>query len=146
MVSFVNESSIHGVAYIFGPNRNIFVRIFWGILFVLSIFSAFYLIQGAHEKWVLEPFISVTKSKVKYAKDFPQFAVTVCPSIISDDSSLTPKVMRVRIRKEDMSDNDVFSEEECFNIRANSLWCGEFRDLTNNWAKKSGYVQERLCQ
>lgn len=137
MVSFVDESTIHGVAYIFGPNRSIFIRFFWICLFVISIFSAFYLIQGAHQKWLAEPFVIVKKLKVRPIEEFPKFAVTVCPGIISENASFTHDSLRVRIRKEDMSDNDVFGEEETYQIRANSLWCGDFRDLTNNWAKKS---------
>lgn len=136
MVSFVDESTIHGVALIFGPNRNLFTRIFWSFLFVLSIIGVVYFINIAHTNWVIEPFLVLSNKNLRNLEEFPTFAVTVCPGIISEnDTSI--KNLRKRENEKDL----VLSDEDCFYVQTNSLWCKDFEiflsqrnNPTGDWA------------
>lgn len=137
MVSFASKGSIHGLNYIFGRNRSISVRIFWSCLFIFSIFGVTHFILIAYVKWQTDPFTIVIKRHIKNIEDYPKFAVTICPEIISSNNSLTHDPMKERYLKEDDEKKAIFNEEECNFIQINSLWCGDFRDLTKNWAKES---------
>lgn len=121
MVSFTSESTIHGVTYIFGENRSIFVRIFWICLFILSIFGLFYYIHGSYIKWLIAPDI-ITKSRLRDVTEFPSIAFTICPSIMSRVDHIDFKEFKQKVK-----DRDIFSPNrlECSQFKVNSLWCGD---------------------
>jgi hypothetical protein len=87
MVSFTVDGTIDGVVHIFGPNRNIFTRIFWTLLFILSIYGLFYYIHGAYKKWLYTPDI-FTRTRSRKSSEFPSFAITICPTIMSGARSV----------------------------------------------------------
>lgn len=97
MVSFTAESTIHGVTFIFGPDRKIVVRIFWSLIFIASICGLCYYIQGAYIKWKINPDI-LTKKSERDIRDFPMPALTICPHIFgrSDNFNISAEINKTK--------------------------------------------------
>jgi amiloride-sensitive sodium channel len=117
MVKLIAESSFHGVAFIFGPNRNIFVRIFWSTILFASTCGLFYYIHGAYIKWLVEPDI-IAKSYVRNVTEFPLPAFTVCPRIFGRNEEI--KAHQFFDGSLDLSSID---KHTCKIIKTHIHWC-----------------------
>ncbi|XP_070496595.1 pickpocket protein 28-like [Chironomus tepperi] len=71
------ESSIHGIRYIADSNSHKSVRIFWLIIFLLSIIGFSFYVYGVYSKWMLAPDIGIT-ANLKPIREIPFPAVTIC--------------------------------------------------------------------
>uniref|UniRef100_A0A182RXW2 Uncharacterized protein n=1 Tax=Anopheles funestus TaxID=62324 RepID=A0A182RXW2_ANOFN len=78
---YCSESSVHGVRFFVGSQRNTCVKLTWLSVFILSLVGCGVMIQQAYNKWDSTPVI-VTLSEVPtpvWDMTFP--AVTICPEI-----------------------------------------------------------------
>uniref|UniRef100_A0A182PJH0 Pickpocket n=1 Tax=Anopheles epiroticus TaxID=199890 RepID=A0A182PJH0_9DIPT len=78
---YCSESSVHGVRFFVGSQRNACVKATWLSVFILSLVGCGMMIQQAYNKWDQTPVI-VTLSEVPtpvWDMHFP--AITICPEI-----------------------------------------------------------------
>lgn len=82
LTEYTINSTIHGVKYLGGPARPWPERLWWIIMFVISISVCTALIMNTYNKWTSDPLI-VTFSQIStpvWKIPFP--AVTICPTNI----------------------------------------------------------------
>jgi amiloride-sensitive sodium channel len=74
---FTSHTSIHGVRYTNDLHTHRVIRIFWLIVFVLSIAVLTFYARGAYVKWKIAPDISMSE-QLKPIREIPFPAVTIC--------------------------------------------------------------------
>jgi hypothetical protein len=75
--SFVSDSSIHGIRFIFDGQSHRYARTFWCVAFVLSILGFGFYVQGVYEKWSSNPDIAM-KNQWLAIREIPFPAITIC--------------------------------------------------------------------
>ncbi|KAG5667655.1 hypothetical protein PVAND_015629 [Polypedilum vanderplanki] len=75
--SFANESSIHGIKFIFNPKSHKISRLLWTLSFTLSIFGLIYYSKSVFVKYNSKPDFGVKIQQVAISK-IPFPAVTIC--------------------------------------------------------------------
>ncbi|CAG9863466.1 unnamed protein product [Phyllotreta striolata] len=118
---YCNNSSIHGFKY-FGENRSYFERIWWFVVFVITLCIALYSIMQVYQKWIKSPVI-VTFSTMEtpiYTIPFP--SVTICP-----ESKTAQYLYSHQKVVNDFFFNRNVSDEDLENLRYMGLICE--RDL-----------------
>lgn len=74
---FGEKSSIHGFKYIFSSKLNIFERLLWLILFILTTYAAFSISSTQYERYVANPtVISLERDYREWNGTLP--AITIC--------------------------------------------------------------------
>ncbi|CAH1116192.1 unnamed protein product [Phaedon cochleariae] len=75
---YCNCTSIHGFRY-FGEKRTIFERVWWFLIFSITLATCIFCIREVYQKWLRSPVIVsfATKETPTYSIPFP--AVTICP-------------------------------------------------------------------
>lgn len=71
------ESSINGIRYLTDKSSHKSIRIFWLIIFVLSIIGFSFYVYGVYSKWMLTPDIGIMVN-LKPIRKVPFPAVTIC--------------------------------------------------------------------
>lgn len=140
MASFAAESSFHGLSYIFGPNRNIFVRICWSFLFMASTCGLCYYIHGAYVKWLVDPDI-IIKYNSRNTSEFPLPAFTICPRLYGRNDLFDGFKFSNGTR-----DLKYISKSECDVIKSNIHWCSfyTFENIDPKCYKKPENLFEDL--
>lgn len=135
MTNFGQESSIHGVKYIFSSSNHKILRAFWSLALITSFCGFSYYISLAYIKWQIVSFSTnfyfhfkihfqipdvVTVSRERISDEFSAPAITICPNLFArEDKSNTFRALK--IEREKLSSN--YSEEECAVLTANLHWC-----------------------
>lgn len=78
-VEFCDNTSIHGVKYFVGSNRALIEKVWWIVVFLLSLYGCGRLIQTVYIKWDREPVIVTFAQKPTPVFQIPFPAVTICP-------------------------------------------------------------------
>lgn len=68
MKTFSEESSLHGVKYIFSSNKLKISQIFWSIALILSFFGFSFYIYSAYQKWQFVSIIEKLKVLLEDSK------------------------------------------------------------------------------
>ncbi|XP_059608203.1 pickpocket protein 28-like [Phlebotomus argentipes] len=76
---YCNNSSIHGVKYLGERRRPWAERVWWGVVFLLSIYSCFSFIGSSWRRWHQSPVIVTFADKSTPVWQIPFPAVTICP-------------------------------------------------------------------
>ena len=82
---FAEDSTIHGINFIFGEDRNKFVRILWFFVLLASFCGFCFYFKYSYEKFTSSPDIAV-KMRDRNFKDFPMPALTFCPMLFVRDT------------------------------------------------------------
>nr|XP_029720869.1 pickpocket protein 28-like [Aedes albopictus] len=78
-IEFCDNTSIHGVKYFVGSNRALIEKVWWIVVFLLSLYGCGRLIQTVYMKWDREPVIVTFAQKPTPVFQIPFPAVTICP-------------------------------------------------------------------
>lgn len=74
---FGEKSSLHGLKYIFSSKLNIFERLLWVVLFILTSYAAFSISSTQYERYVANPtVISLERDYREWNGTLP--AITIC--------------------------------------------------------------------
>lgn len=76
---YANNSTIHGVRYLGEKRRPFAERVWWIIVFVLSVYGCGRLIYNVYMKWDQSPVIVSFAEKSTPVWQIPFPAVTICP-------------------------------------------------------------------
>lgn len=82
LTEYTINSTIHGVKYLGGPARPWPERIWWIIMFVISISVCTALIMNTYKKWTSDPVIVTFSQMATPVWRIPFPAVTICPTNI----------------------------------------------------------------
>lgn len=111
--------TIHSLNSIFAENQKKFVRVFWSLILLCSIFGLTFYLHAAYDKWHKTPDV-VMDSREQNSKDFPFPAITICsPLFARDNLSNLLKANQIFYKNGDYD----FSKKECEFFAANINWC-----------------------
>lgn len=79
ITEYTENSSLHGVRYLGETKRNIFERLWWLIVFVVSLYVCVDLILKTYHKWDSSPVIVSFAQSPTPVWQIPFPAVTICP-------------------------------------------------------------------
>lgn len=114
MLKFAQDSSIHGLKFIFDPNYSKFIKYFWFVSFLFSIGGFCFYSYESFMTWHENPEILV-KIRERRPFNFPMPAVTICPNLFTRGDFLWIK----KILKNDYR----LTMDECKYYLANEIWC-----------------------
>lgn len=77
---FANESTIHGVQFIFNRSLHKGTRVFWALILFLALSGCIYNAQQNYKKLAIEPEIEMTQQQ-KSLEEVPFPAITICTPI-----------------------------------------------------------------
>ncbi|KFB49820.1 hypothetical protein ZHAS_00017840 [Anopheles sinensis] len=80
-LEYCSNSSVHGVGYFSCKRRTLFEKIWWGVMFLLSLYGCGRLIQNIYRKWDQTPVIVSFAEKSTPVWQIPFPAVTICPEM-----------------------------------------------------------------
>ncbi|KAG5680508.1 hypothetical protein PVAND_010015 [Polypedilum vanderplanki] len=83
--SFAKDSTIHGVHFIAGENRNKITRIFWALSFICATSTFIFHVHRSYEKWKIKPDIAMRKHQ-KFVGEIPFPALTICSPVFAKDN------------------------------------------------------------
>ena len=75
---FTQNSSVHGIGYIFSKGIPLVDRIIWALLFLGSLFLAIYMSTDAYLEWQAKPTITTLANSSVPATEITFPAVTIC--------------------------------------------------------------------
>ncbi|CAG9799051.1 unnamed protein product [Chironomus riparius] len=106
------ESSIHGIRYIADSKSDKSVRIFWLIIFLMSIIGFSFYVYGVYSKWMLLPDIGIT-ADFKPIREIPFPAVTICaPMSIKNEHASFNEVYRELNFNESKTSNEIVIDKQ----------------------------------
>lgn len=77
---FSRSTTVHGVNYFGDRRRHWIERVFWIIVFVMSMTVCFFMVNKIYVKWQSSPIIVTQDDKLTAISEIPFPAVTVCPA------------------------------------------------------------------
>ncbi|XP_055382468.1 pickpocket protein 28-like [Condylostylus longicornis] len=104
-------STIHGVRYIGERRRSWIERVFWLIIFGISIYICVTLIQNIWKKWHSTPVIVSFADKSTPIWQIPMPTITICPDNKSNSSLFRFENYEAQIR-ENISNYDTWNRQE----------------------------------
>uniref|UniRef100_A0A182J6D0 Uncharacterized protein n=1 Tax=Anopheles atroparvus TaxID=41427 RepID=A0A182J6D0_ANOAO len=78
-LEYCSNSSVHGVRYFGCKRRTAFEKVWWVVVFLLSVYGCGRLIQNIYRKWEQTPVIVSFAEKSTPVWQIPFPAVTICP-------------------------------------------------------------------
>lgn len=116
---FAEESSIHGLKYIFTGKYSKFTRIFFCCSVLLTFVALSLYIYSAFFKFMIVP-ETVTRSSDLNPEDFPAPAITLCSNLFAREGFAN---LYSNHQKYNKNPNFTISELECKYFIANLHWC-----------------------
>ncbi|KAG5668409.1 hypothetical protein PVAND_016349 [Polypedilum vanderplanki] len=107
--NFGVDTSIHGVTFITGRNRNFFNRIIWSIALLFSSSFLIYNIYFSYNKWQNAPPI-VIRNNVRNLKEIPMPALTICsPLFVKENLTSYWEILEIfyKNRSSSLTTNDL---------------------------------------
>lgn len=142
---FAEESSIHGIKYIFSENYSKSARVFFccSILGTLCGFS--YYMYSAFIKFKIEP-ETVMRSNNLNSTDFPVPAITLCPNVFARGDY--PNFYNIYQKHKNQEIFNI-SEVECRYLISNTHWCNpnfnqEAQDICDQYDMKDLNVVDAI--
>lgn len=80
LIEFSSSTTVHGVNYFGDRKRHWVERVFWIIVFVVSMSACIFTVQKTYAKWQSSPIIVTQDEKLTDIYEIPFPAVTICPS------------------------------------------------------------------
>ena len=77
---YTDNGSIHGISFIDDPKRHWIERIFWTIVYIISIYVASSLIMASYIKWKENQIITSVDEYPALMSEIPFPAITICPN------------------------------------------------------------------
>uniref|UniRef100_A0A336L784 CSON004091 protein n=1 Tax=Culicoides sonorensis TaxID=179676 RepID=A0A336L784_CULSO len=117
-VEYCHNSSVHGMKYLGERRRTPLERIFWIVMFVLSLYFCGRLIWNIYVKWHTSPVIVSFAEKSTPVWQIPFPAVTICPETKAKQTVFNFTDMYHRIK-----DNETLTEEEKIRLEVIAQTC-----------------------
>lgn len=80
LIEFSSSTTVHGINYFGDRQRHWTERVFWIIVFVMSMSACIFMVHETYEKWQNSPIIVTQDDKLNALSEIPFPAVTVCPA------------------------------------------------------------------
>lgn len=80
LIEFSSSTSVHGINYFGDRRRHWIERVFWIVIFIVSMSACFYTVHKTYTKWKSSPIIVTQDDKFTAIWEVPFPAVTVCPA------------------------------------------------------------------
>ena len=77
---YTDNGTIHGISFIGDSKRHWIERIFWTIVFMISIYFAWSLIMESYKKWKGNQIITSVDEYPTLMSEIPFPAITICPN------------------------------------------------------------------
>ncbi|KAG5674934.1 hypothetical protein PVAND_004878 [Polypedilum vanderplanki] len=119
---FTSQTSIHGIRYSNEPQNHKFVRIFWLIVFIISIAGLVYYAKTVYYKWKIAPDIS-TMHQLKPIHEIPFPAITICSPVSINNEHVNYQYAYTHIQYMNHSHIDELPNEEQKILSAMSQSC-----------------------
>lgn len=101
LTEYTTNSTIHGVKYLGGPERSWPERLWWIIMFVISLSVCSALIMNTYKKWTSDPVIVTFSQMATPVWRIPFPAVTICPTNIVRQSQFNFTDILTKIQDKD---------------------------------------------
>lgn len=105
LTEYTLNSTIHGVKYLGGPDRPWPERVWWMIMFVISICVCTALIMNTYNKWTSDPVIVTFSQMATPVWRIPFPAVTICPTNIVRQSQFNFTDILTKVQDKDVKLN-----------------------------------------
>lgn len=79
LIEFSSSTTVHGINYFGDRQRHWIERVFWIVVFVVSMSACIYTVHKTYSKWQSSPIIVTQDDKFTAMYEIPFPAVTVCP-------------------------------------------------------------------
>lgn len=110
LTEYTINSTIHGVKYLGGPERPWPERLWWIIMFVISLSVCTALITNTYKKWTQDPVIVTFSQMATPVWRIPFPAVTICPTNIVRQSQFNFTDIITKVQDKDKKLNLTASE------------------------------------
>ncbi|XP_063703632.1 pickpocket protein 28-like [Culicoides brevitarsis] len=145
---FFNSSTIHGVKYI--GTRPWYEKLWWLIVFVISLIICIIQISAIYTKWKETPFIIAVEEKFTSIGEIPFPAITICGRFISNEN-------QTQLNYDDFLDQELLEMDEelldlfdfASDVCLDDMRLGKFpekkfdkvRDYVNQFRKSSSMLE-----
>ena len=139
---FTSNSTVHGVRYLGERRRHWSERVFWIIVFLISITLCSFVIVNMFDKWQQNPIISTIKETAPF--DIPHPAITICPQVKVNRKYLNFKKVQNVLYERYLNDPYNITTEEHLRFKVLSQVCKGSSILVDNITIDSDQIVSTL--